>query len=1221
MIVRCNCKGFLQPGRGVSWVLALRSFGSDRILPRQFGILETFCCWLDSKVLYRNKPLRCGNAGTPISSLLVIPLHTLFLVWLLAVASCDGQLPGFMSTDAAFDLQRDAIIEMFQLPDDVGSEVGDVYGQADQSEDPRGEAVDADRHDSVVGPEVDVPGLVLHSLEPSVGPADRSTTVTVSGGGFVDGMEVFFGARKGLYPFVVSDRIVNVTAPPADAGVVNVRAVLPGGAEASIQGAFQYVGAVSILAVQPASGPASGGTPVTIRGSGFAGAPLLLFGGREAPVATVVDDRTMLAITPPGDPGSVSVVAIRSDGQARLDQGFTFLAVAQPPVDPDLSILGCQPGSGPPDGGTLLHVTGKGFKTGVSVVVGVLPATDVVVLSDTLLTARTAAGSPGPARLLVFQGESVAFLDGAFEFASEGGPTILAVDPVDGSLAGGALVRLQGRNLSGVQRVFFGGGEASDLRVVSSVLVEVRSPRAFETGTVPLMVLGDGGDVGSEFTYFDPYLPGGGTWGGRFRDTLNVTVTNSSTGSRLADAYVWVGDDPHTLFQGRTDSRGQISLSHPGLAAPLAVTVGKEAFSAATIAGFDARNVTMSIGPLGSPENPELPPGSTGTARTCKVRGRVKDYGKYLVKPPWVEARPYVQCGTSASSMFGGVPDPGPGALPDQEGRFEILARTGDFAVVCQMLVVDPSRGWPVPVRIGVVRYLSCKADDEVDGVVVSMDVETEAELWLAAGTPPFHPMGTGPVSLSGSWELGGDGWLPLFQHYLRKGSRILFQNQPWSLEPPLDGVGYSFYATISAALPISPPSSTVLAMGQPEVGPWPVLLEDASGFAPVPTGLRREMTAMVRLDGGGILAADAGGATWEFDGESFSVGPYRTSRSIFGLYGTSSSDFWVVGARGMVRHVVGGVATDVSAPVSSDFLGISGDATDGISIAAGRFMLRFVGDKFVQENLPAGTDVKALRRFADGEIVAAGAGGAVVLGRSGGTFNVFRPVVGDLRAVDGLDPGEVWIVGDRGAVIRVGPDDITAFVVPGGPDLTGLVVLGPSNVLVFGPGGTIFQFDGVNFIDKSRADLNVDIMAGASAGGRVVLAGRRFMSFPGFLPFPAILDPVEQATWSGRRITWTLGDTTLIPTGGGVLPTHSQAVLSGATGFSFWTVTAGGDVREVSLPDLSRVLGSAPAPAGTKRLSLTVVHAPGFEIDAFGSMDLGFYRRDAYSTASTSFR
>ncbi len=1053
----------------------------------------------------------------------------------------------------------------------------------------------------------------LASIEPREGPAGTTTTVTVRGEGFVEGMEFLFGSRKGLYPFVLSSRVANVTAPAAEAGVVDVRAVLPDGATARLPRAFEYRGVLRIDSATPATGLSGGGTPVTVRGAGFLQGPAFLFGGREAPVAQVADDATAYVITPPGDPGLVPVVVLGEDGSATLPDGFTYEDEGVPPSIESFKVLGCSPSSGPPGGGTLLSLAGTGFRADAAVRVGALPATGVRVLSDTAMEVVTPPGSPGPARILVRQGTAGAWLDGAFEYHAGAGPTILAVSPDSGSWSGGTRVRLQGRNLSGVKKVFFGGVEATDVQVVSSVRVDVRSPRASEPGTVPIMVLGDGGALGAAFTYFDPYLPGGGTWGGPVRGALNVMVLNSSTGKALRDAYVIVGADPHTPYQGRTDARGQITLSGEDLRGPLAVTVGKESFTAATLAGFDAQNATLYIAPAASPENPSVPPGSTTASATCRVRGRVKDYGKYLVKPPWVEGTPYVQCSISSTSMFGGAVDPGPKAAPDAQGRFEIVARSGTFAVLCQMLVVDPSRGWAVPLRAGLARQVACKSGDVVEGIEVSIDRETDADLWVATGTAPVHPQGAGLPSFAGGWELGEDGWLMLLQRYTRKATRTQFTNQPRTFDPPFDGRGYSYYVTTSAATPIGIPYSTVLSFQVPPAGDWPVLVEDGAGFAVLPTSLRREITAVIPIAGGRALAADAGGSTWEFDGTAFHVGPYRTSRAIFGLYGEDANDFWVVGARGMARHVVDGVATDVPAPVTSDFLGVSGEGPDAVSVAAGSFLLRLSGGSLVPETLPAGTDAKAVRRFPGGEIVAAGAGGAVVTGRTGEGFGVVRPIARDLRAVAGLDRDEVWIVGDRGTVIRLGRDDLTAVTAPGEPDLAGAVAVGPGNVLVFGPGGVVMQYDGVSFVDRSRRDLDVDLMAGASAGGRVLLAGRHFVRLPSFLPFPEVLSPREAMVWDHRRVAWSLG----AQESG---PSFAQALLSAVGGATFWVVTAGGDVREVLLPDLATVLGTDPIPAGGKRMNLTVVRAPGFDIDAYGYQDMGFYQREAYSVALTSF-
>jgi Leucine-rich repeat (LRR) protein len=90
--------------------------------------------------------------------------------------------------------------------------------------------------------------------------------------------------------------------------------------------------ATTISFVSPPTGLTSGGTTVTVSGTGFASGALLRFGGREATGVTVVDSTTITATTPVHHAGAVDVVVTNPDLEsATLKGGFTYVAVLGPP--------------------------------------------------------------------------------------------------------------------------------------------------------------------------------------------------------------------------------------------------------------------------------------------------------------------------------------------------------------------------------------------------------------------------------------------------------------------------------------------------------------------------------------------------------------------------------------------------------------------------------------------------------------------------------------------------------------------------------------------------------------------------------------------------------------------------------------------------------------------------------------------------------------------------
>jgi hypothetical protein len=81
---------------------------------------------------------------------------------------------------------------------------------------------------------------------------------------------------------------------------------------------------LSIAYLNPATGSASGGTSVTIRGSGFESGATVTVGG-TAVTATVVDGETLQIVTPIGTVGGARVSIQNLDGTSyALDAGFTY---------------------------------------------------------------------------------------------------------------------------------------------------------------------------------------------------------------------------------------------------------------------------------------------------------------------------------------------------------------------------------------------------------------------------------------------------------------------------------------------------------------------------------------------------------------------------------------------------------------------------------------------------------------------------------------------------------------------------------------------------------------------------------------------------------------------------------------------------------------------------------------------------------------------------------
>ena len=95
--------------------------------------------------------------------------------------------------------------------------------------------------------------------------------------------------------------------------------------------------APSVASVSPDHGPSTGGTLVTVTGSGFTAPAMVAFGATWAPSVTVVDSQTIQATAPAHAAGTVAVRVRIADGQeTALAAAYTY-SPPPPPPPPDFT--------------------------------------------------------------------------------------------------------------------------------------------------------------------------------------------------------------------------------------------------------------------------------------------------------------------------------------------------------------------------------------------------------------------------------------------------------------------------------------------------------------------------------------------------------------------------------------------------------------------------------------------------------------------------------------------------------------------------------------------------------------------------------------------------------------------------------------------------------------------------------------------------------------------
>jgi N-acetylneuraminic acid mutarotase len=244
----------------------------------------------------------------------------------------------------------------------------------------------------------------IFSIEPTSGALEGGTWVTITGTRFnVLRYNVYVGGIEAKIEFRSAESITIVT-PPSTAGTKDVVLENADGQKDTLENAFTYNPAPVITGITPNNGKPSGGTKITIQGSGFMPEAKVFVGDvGQNDIVTIyaavwswefISPTTMTALMPPGEIKTVSIVVVNPDDQkAILKDGFAY--------NPLPTITGIQPNNGPSSGGTKVLIKGSGFLPGAKVMVGFYDALSVVVKDEGTIEVITPPGQPGMNSVIV----------------------------------------------------------------------------------------------------------------------------------------------------------------------------------------------------------------------------------------------------------------------------------------------------------------------------------------------------------------------------------------------------------------------------------------------------------------------------------------------------------------------------------------------------------------------------------------------------------------------------------------------------------------------------------------------------------------------------------------------------------------------------------------------------------------------------------------------------
>ena len=375
----------------------------------------------------------------------------------------------------------------------------------------------------------------------------------------------------GTYHFVVTGASGNALPPVASADLY-VTVPAPAGSP----------GAPVVSGVSPPNGPLTGGTAVTVTGSGFVpGETEVLFG--NAPGTNVVVDTstqsvpgTSLTVTsPPSCAGTVDVRVVTPAGSSPPVPEDEFTFDGQPRID------SISPASGTASASQTVIVTGANLGcpettkvTGINLTAPVLTA---AILNDPVHPNTTSqielsvppqpSGSLGHVVVTTGGGDSTDVPADLFSWSAP--PPALSTASLSGPTQGGNQVSLTGQNLSFPTAVSFGGKPALGITANSDSQVTAVAPPG--CGTVPVAVSTAAGTASSATYIYVPGIPSVTSLSQAAGPPAGGSAVVIHGTNLLCSTAVAFGTTPATAYH--VDSDTQITATAPAGTAGQAVDV------------------------------------------------------------------------------------------------------------------------------------------------------------------------------------------------------------------------------------------------------------------------------------------------------------------------------------------------------------------------------------------------------------------------------------------------------------------------------------------------------------------------------------------------------------------------------------------------------------------------------------------------------------------------
>ncbi len=314
-----------------------------------------------------------------------------------------------------------------------------------------------------------------------------------------------------------------------------------------------------VTGVSPNQGPISGGTVVTITGTGLGGSPGVFFGNTEVyPDPSFTNTATTLHVIAPNAAaaGAVDIQVIDQGGLSQKSPADLFTYTGVP------AVTSVSPSAGPLIGNTLVTITGTNLGGATAVKFG---QTAGMIVSDTgtQIQADDPSASAGTVDVKVTTPGGTSAASSADKFTYTGAPVVSAVNPWQSGLAGGVQVSILGSGLSDVTEVDFGSTKVTNFTIVSATQIDVISPPG-AAGTVDVTVVGGGSRSpavpGDQYTYIAaPSVSSLSPKFGPYEGGTTVTINGANLGTSV-NTVVRFGTTVATIV---SDTGSQIVATSP----------------------------------------------------------------------------------------------------------------------------------------------------------------------------------------------------------------------------------------------------------------------------------------------------------------------------------------------------------------------------------------------------------------------------------------------------------------------------------------------------------------------------------------------------------------------------------------------------------------------------------------------------------------------------------